>query len=397
MHQADPYNEREFTRLYLDATHRLPQVSNQRTALAKYVNLPTALLLVAPFAVLPWSVAKALWIGLVAGGFLGAAFLIWRLGDEYASGASLTLVCIVLLNSEVLFATGDTAGIVISLTVIAVWSFLNDRHIALGIICFAVALALKPHDAGILWLYFFLAGRVHRTRALRALAITSSLLACAIFWVSRVAPHWFSELLSNISASSTPGGLHEPGLASLTGRTAAMVIDLQAVTSAIWVDPHLYNLASYLVCGILICLWAFTTIRSTFSVSNAWLAVAAAVPLTLLITYHRPYDAKLLLLTIPACTMLWAEGGLRGWLALGFTTAGIVVTGDFFLAALTHITRHLDLAGASPAHRIFIGVAAQPVPLVLLVLAVFYLSIYMRQARKQRDPEHNSAVQTTHA
>jgi len=34
----------------------------------------------------------------------------------------------------------------------------------------------------------------------------------------------------------------------------------------------------------------------------------------MLVTYHRPFDAKLLLLAVPACAMLWAEGGRIGGL-----------------------------------------------------------------------------------
>lgn len=398
LNHCDPYQEDQLVAHYRLEGRELPSDSIQRRkAVTLYVNLPTTFLFIAPFALLPWTTAQALWIILLVGLFFTAAFLAWRAANASSPQIALLLTCLLLINCEVAFATGNTAGIVVSLSVIAVWCLVRRRFPALGVLCFAVALAIKPHDAGLLWLFFLLVGGVHRRRALQALAVTGALMLAAMAWLTYVAPHWLTEMRSNLAAISLQGGLNQPGLASLTGRTAAMVIDLQAVTSAIWSDPHLYNLASYLVCGILICLWAFTTIRSPYSVANAWLAVAAAVPLTLLITYHRPYDAKLLLLTIPACAMLWAEGGLRGWLALGLTTAGIVVTGDFFLAALTHITRHLDLAAASPTHRIFVGIAAQPVPLVLLALAVFYLSIYMRQARRQRDPEHNGAVQATHA
>jgi hypothetical protein len=386
LNHCDPYQEGQLIQHYRLEGHALPSDSIQRRkAVTLYVNLPATFLFIAPFALLPWAPAQALWIVLLIGLFLTAAFLVWSLAADYSPGIALLLASILLINCEVLFATGNTAGIVVSLSVIAVWCFLRERFTPVGILCFAAALAIKPHDAGLLWLFFLLAGATHRKRALQAVAITCALTLAAVGWLTHVAPHWLPEMRSNLAAISLPGGLNEPGLSSMTGHTAAMVIDLQAVTSAIWNDPHTYNLASYLVCGILIVVWAFTTLRTRFSVSNAWLAVATAVPITLLIAYHRPYDAKLLLLTIPACTILWAERGLRGWLALGLTTAGIVCTGDFFLAALTHITRHLDCSGASPARRILVGVIAQPVPLILLALAVFYLSIYVQQSRKQRD------------
>ena len=96
-----------------------------------------------------------------------------------------------------------------------------------GILCLAVSLAIKPHDAGLVWLYFLLAGGVYRKRALQTLLITVVLGLSAFLWVSHVAPHWMRDWRSNLAAISAHGGLNEPGPASVTGRTAGMVIDLQ--------------------------------------------------------------------------------------------------------------------------------------------------------------------------
>ncbi len=382
---CDPYQEDQLVRQYQSEGRTLPSDSIQRRkAVTLYVNLPTTFLIIAPLALLSWAPAQALWIMLLVSLFFTASFLVWKVAADRSPGVAVLLTILILINCEVVFGTGNTAGLVVSLSVIAVWSFLSETVPALGVLCFATALAIKPHDAGLLWLFFLLLGGRHRKRALQSLAITCGLMLVAVTWLTRVAPHWLIEMRANLAAISLPGGLNQPGLASMTGRTAAMVIDLQAVTSAIWSDPRAYNLASYLVCGALIAVWAFTTIRSGFSIRNAWLAIATAAPITLLITYHRPYDAKLLLLTIPACAILWAEGGRRRWLSLAVTTTAILCTGDFFLAALTHITRHLDVSGVSPSRQIVVGVIAQPVPLILLTLAVFYLSIYVQGARKQR-------------
>ena len=57
--------------------------------------------------------------------------------------------------------------------------------------------------------------------------------------------------------------------------------------------------------------------------------------------YHRPYDAKLLLLAVPACAALWAQGGVRRWLGLVTTSAAILVTSDFPSALLVALGRRL--------------------------------------------------------
>ncbi len=54
--------------------------------------------------------------------------------------------------------------------------------------------------------------------------------------------------------------------------------------------------------------------------------------------YHRPHDAKLLLLTLPACAMLLAEGKLTGRIALLLNSAAIVLTSDLPLALLAKAT-----------------------------------------------------------
>jgi hypothetical protein len=99
--------------------------------------------------------------------------------------------------------------------------------------------------------------------------------------------------------------------------------------------------------------------------------------------YHRQYDAKLLLLTVPACVMLWAEGGPTGRLALLLNTAGIVLTGDFPSAALMVLTGKLHLSTMGMFGKIVTAALVRPVPLILLVMAIFYLWVYVRRSAGQ--------------
>jgi hypothetical protein len=156
-----------------------------------------------------------------------------------------------------------------------------------------------------------------------------------------------------------------------------MVISLQEVISVFWDDPRIYNLATYLVCGPLLLVWIAITLRSRFSSKRAWIALAAIAALSMLPVYHRLYDAKLLLLTVPACAMLWAEGGLMGWLALLVNTAGFVVTGDLPWAILLGLIRSLHLSRTGLSGQVLIAVQVFPAPLMLLVMSVFYLWVYV--------------------
>jgi hypothetical protein len=100
----------------------------------------------------------------------------------------------------------------------------------------------------------------------------------------------------------------------------------------------------------------------------------------MLVTYHRTYDAKLLLLTVPACAILWAEGGAIRWAALLATTAGIVSTGDIPLVIFLILTKNMQISTAGLFSQIRTVLLLEPTPLILLAMAIFYLWIYLRRA-----------------
>jgi len=77
------------------------------------------------------------------------------------------LIGFFLANCELLIVLGNMAGVAIGLCVVAVWCFLRERYVAAGIFCLAISLAIKPHDSGLVWLYFLLAGGIYRRRALQ--------------------------------------------------------------------------------------------------------------------------------------------------------------------------------------------------------------------------------------
>jgi hypothetical protein len=381
---GDPYDVTQLERVYQAAGVRIPSESIERTqSITLYVNLPTTFLFVAPFTLLPLALAQALWLLLVVGSFSLAACLMWRLGRNYAPGVSLLLTFIVLANCEIVFSGGNTAGLVVGLCLIAVWCLLQARFALLGVICLAASLAIKPHDVGLIWLYFLLAGRTPRKRAIQAGALAIALALIGTLWASHVAPHWASELRSNLATISAPGGINEPGPTSIGVGSPDMIIDLQTVISIFHDDPRIYNPITYAICGIVLLAWLIVVLRSRPSAENAFLALVSVAALSMLVTYHRSYDAKLLLLSVPACAMLWAEGGTIAWMALLIGTAGVVFTGDLPLAVLMHLTRHLYSPAAGLVEKTAIAVLTRPAPLILLVTAIFYLLVYSRRTDKQ--------------
>jgi hypothetical protein len=384
LQHSDPYKEGEPLRVYLaEGGERPLPTEGLSENLTQDINLPTTSIFIAPFEMLPYGIAHLLWRILTAAGLILAAFLTWNLARKYSPGVSLFLICFLLANCEVLIAVGNSAGIAVSLCVVAVWCFLEEKFVWAGVLCLAASLAIKPHDAGLVWLYFLLAAGIYRKRALQTLLVTAILGLAAFLWVTPIAPNWMQELHSNIVAGQVPGGSCNPGPTNpFYGIGQITTIDLQSTISAFRDDPRIYNPVSYLVCGALLLVWSIRTLKVRFSPAHAWFALAAIVPLTMLVTYHRPYDAKLLLLTVPACAMLWAGGGPIAWFALLVNTAGIVSTSDIPLTILSALTRATRISTAGLPGQMRPFVLMQPAPLVLLAMGIFYLWIYLR-----REPE----------
>ncbi|HTW78332.1 MAG TPA: glycosyltransferase 87 family protein [Terracidiphilus sp.] len=368
----DPYIESEVAPFYEASRAGLPREAEKiRMVAIQAVYPPTAFFLTVPFAMLPWKSACVVWIILMLGGFIAATWLIWNLCADESPVVAGALIAFLLVNSMLLPITANAAGLAISLSVVAVWCFLRDRFVLLGVMCLAISLAFKPHDAGPVWLCLLLAGPVFRKRALESLLATVVLSISAILWVGHLAPHWFSEMSLNIATPALPGGLTDPGAASQAGHGLDMVITLQTVFSTFINNPRFYNPAAYLVCGPLLLAWIWFMLRRRGGNETVWLGLAAIVPLSMLPIYHRQLDCAMLLLAVPACVDLMKRGDRLGKLALPVTWIALILTGTLywaiFFAVFTADRVPKQLGWLRADAEIF------PVPLVLLATGCFYL------------------------
>jgi hypothetical protein len=392
LHQ-DPYDANAIRRVF---TAENPQLGpdpfpkeSVRVVLTLDVNLPTTLFVTTPIAFLPWHVAQNVWMLISAALLALGAILMCDLApaSPFLSGC---LAAFLLVNSIEILVVGNVAAPVVGLCLIAVWCFLKDRYGLAGAVLLALSLVLKPHDAGFIWLYFLLAGGVARKRAWQTLAITAILGLLAAVWISRVSPHWITELHNNLVVASAPGSTSDPALSGLTNRSTGPIIDLQSVVSTFRNDPHFYNPVSYLICGVLILAWAITALRRRFSLDSAIFALAAIAPLSLLPIYHRTHDAKILLLTLPACAILWAGKGARRWIALSLTSLSIIAISDIPILLQLKLTDNLPSTPLTLSEKLADLFLLQPATLLLLVTGCFYLWVYMRPispgfAEKQAD------------
>jgi hypothetical protein len=377
---CDPYNEGEVLQRY-EADGGARDLEPGFRSIP-FMYMPSFFSITAPLAILPVRSAQVIWNLLIYGGLIIASFLTWFVAAEYAPIISGCLIGFMLANSELLAMVGNPAGVAISLCVVAVICFLGDRLAPLGIACLAFALLIKPHDAGFVWLYFLLAGGTYRKRALQTLLVASIVSLPAFLWVTHTSPNWLGELHTTLKMAAVHGGPNDPGPISSGAHRLGMMVNLQTALSFFRDDPRFYNPVTYVVCCGLLGVWAFCVVRTRPTHERAWLAIAAVSALTMLPIYHRQYDTKLLLLTVPACAKLWAEGGQTGKLAILITSAGFVINGDIPWATLFFMLDILPIPRSDLTRQIEVAGQLLPAPLILLAVGIFYLSVFVRRSHQ---------------
>lgn len=383
LHGSDPYSVQDLQMYYLSHGGQQPTNAIERNNLlvvSLYINSPATFLVVAPFALLTWIPASVLWMTLVVLGLITSTFLIWTEARESSPFIALLFAAIVLVNCELPFAGGNTAGIVVSCTVVATWCLIHDRFPQLAILLMTTALLMKPHVAGPVWLCIALSGGSRMRRAFEIMAITIGFGILAILWVGHIAPHWLPEMESNLMTISGPGGINSPLPSSVGMQNADLIVDLQTVFALFVPDAGIANSLTYGICGILGAVWIVATVRSHDSKERVWFALATIVPLSLLVNYHRIHDAKLLLLTIPAISL---QHGFPRVLRIGTTLVGgtlLFLTGEIPSAIWNAMVRGIPVWGFGISRRILLTPLVRPVPLLLLLLTLLFLRIQILSA-----------------
>lgn len=374
LQHGDPYNENDVTRVYkAEGRERPTEPTLDRRVKTRFFYPPSTFILTVPIALLGFTAAKILWMVLCAGSFIIANLLIYDAASEFAPLISGILCGSLLASSFWLLMIGNSAAIAVSLCVIATWCFYRERFVWAGVVCLALSLSLKPNDSGLVWLFFLLAAPTLRKRALQSLGTLIVLSLPFLLWVDHAAPHWLFELRTNMASFSGIGGIVDPGLSGMAGKNMDCIVQLQTAVSVFFRSSRSWNLITWCICAPLLVLWAYQTLRTRPSGPAIWLSLAAAAPLTVLPTYHFQHDAKLLLIAIPACAMLWHKAGRTGSVALLVTIAAILINGDVVSAIRIILTRSLADPQPGFVNHLATLVFTRPGPLSLLTMAVFYV------------------------
>jgi hypothetical protein len=330
---------------------------------------------------------------LLIGGLFTSGVLMWRVAERAAPGTAITLTCLMLANAAVSIGSANPAGVAIALCTVALWCFLEEQYEVVGVVCLALSLLLKPHDSGLVWLYLVVAGGAWRRRAWQSLAITVVVGGAALVWVTAVAPAWPTEWKQNLAAISAPGQMNNPGARTVEElRVTKTILDLQSAVAAFWPDPKVYNAVSYAFCGVLLLVGAAATLARRMTAEQVWLGLTAIAPLTLLVVYHRPYDARLLMIAIPGCALLARRGGWIAKTSVALTLSAIVFTGDLTAAFLMTTPQHLHLAPTTLGDRVLILVLTRAGVLALTAMSLFHVLVYARALRGTGDSGRGTLV-----
>ena len=308
LHGCNPYDTSQLEQQFFLAGGQATELPSWNIDVPVYP--PSTFLVLSPLALFPFPAARLLWFLLNGCLFVASTGLILSMCPRSPRWLATILASVFLVSSGILLVLGQPAIFAISLVVIGCYLFLHGRLLPLGAILFMLSLAVKPQIAGLIVLYL-LVQRIHWRFAAMALAAALALLLSAglILKLHPRSADWTLTLRGNLTATLSPGGSADP---RPTNTQAIGDTNLQALTSIFFADARIFNAVAYAVFAVLLAAWIMAIVRTNASPELHFLALGALSVLSLTPVYHRFYDTRLLLLTIPAVLIVFQKRRLLG-------------------------------------------------------------------------------------
>jgi hypothetical protein len=299
----DPYSPQVLLRLWPAQAPRfafLPrEVANGSLVANRGIPTPypvTAFVLIAPFSVLPWNLAYAVWFGTnVILFLLMICALVALSGFSYIDQPTIVFVAATLALAP--FHTGIVVAnislVAIELSIIAIWTA-RKRHDFTTAILLAVATGLKPQIGLCFLLYYLL------RRRWRVFEITLTIFACiaALGLLRLEVSHtpWLGNYLNDNHVLLETGVL---GNFTQVNPTRFGLINLQVGLYSLLGRVPLANVLAIVVGVTLLGAWTIIMCRTSTDKDLELLDFGTIAIISVLPIYHRFYDAALLVL--PLC------------------------------------------------------------------------------------------------
>jgi hypothetical protein len=324
LHGCDPYDTKQLEQQFFAGGGRPTELPSWEIDVPVYP--PSTFLVLSPLALLRFPIARLLWFLLNGCLFVTSAGLILSLCPESPRRPqrwlATTLGSFILATSGILLVLGQPAAFSISLVIIGCYFFFRGRFLPLGAFLLMLSLAVKPQIGGLIVVYL-LAQRIHWRYA--AVALTGALaLLLSAGLILRLHPRssdWTSTLRANLSATLSPGGSADPRPANIEAVGDA---NLQTLTSIFFSEARTFNRVAYAIFIILLAALITVVRRMNAGQELHFLALAAVTVLSLTPVYHRFYDTRLLLLTIPAVLIVFQKRRPLGSLIAVLTILAVI-------------------------------------------------------------------------
>lgn len=355
LHGANPYERIELKKELAGAG--APSDIQHDQDINPSVYLPAALPWAASVAWMSWQFANAVWCGLSLALF---GMSLWQLLKQVplSSRARWIIASFALLFSPTYVGIydGNPGVVAISLVVLAICTVVRSSlasALALGIaLCFKPQLALCALCVFAVrrsWRPLFYAGLLFAFASLIGITVLSS---------SDRDWRWWRAEQYNVAISFEPGGQSDPAPAS---PVAWQMLNAQTLTSYAFQQRATYNAAVWIFAAVLVAV--FLSLRKTRNRSTLWYDAAFFAPLTLTLTYHRYYDAQLLLLIIPLLVDFWRSQRLHAWI---LSVCFLVLV--FPIQSV--MARRLGAGSTAASFKQVIFLRNQPIAVLILTVAL---------------------------
>jgi hypothetical protein len=389
LHGCNPYDTTQLEQQFFQGGGRRSELPSWQIDVPVYP--PSTFLVLSPLALLQFPFARLLWFLLNGCLFVIAAGLIHSICPPTHRWLATILVSFFLVTAAILLVLAQPAVLAIALVVIGSYLFLRGRLLGLGAGLFFLSLAVKPQIGGFIVLYF-LAQKIYWRYAAAALAGAGALLLCAGLILSHHprSAGWGSTLRANLSATLSPGGSADPRPAN---HQAIGDENLQTLTSIFFADARKFNAAAYAVFLALLAAGILAARKTKAGLERHFLVLGALSVLTLTPVYHRFYDTRLLLLSIPAIVLVFQMRRLLGAVIAALT---VVATISVQYRVQTYLLQHGQWQSILPNKFLFILLLRQQNLELLLLFCLYLVAMFTIRfsgpAATERDHLYEPAI-----
>jgi Glycosyltransferase family 87 len=369
LHGCNPYDTSQLEQQFFLAGGHAAELPSWNIDVPVYP--PSTFLVLSPLALFPFPAARLIWFLLNGCLFVTATGLILAVCTPSHRWLATALGSLLLMSSAILLILGQPAIFAISLLGISIHLFLRGRLLGLGTLLLMLSLAVKPQVGGLIVLYL-VARRVHWRSAALALAGALALLLSSAL-ILQVHPRsfgWASALRANLTATLDTGGSADPRPAN---PQAIGDTNLQSLTSIFFPSDRGFNLAAYAVFMLLFAAFVLVFWGAHADAELHLLALAALSILSLMPVYHRFYDTRLLLLTVPAVLIVFQKRRFLGSI-IGITTALSVISVQYRLQIF--LFQHDEWKSVLRNKLLFILLLRQQNLELLILLCLYLLAMF---------------------